>query len=282
MKYCGNDIDIDGKEEEKMQSEVHKLAKISGLVGAEHFDELVFDCVFKNSIEESLLMEDMWKSRAKPTPLSFSDFQNGNLAENTSIDIRKTPSIEECFKQWKDSNGRKYHPIDSYNKQHSFRTCGGTDAKNPSGRYRQMILYDFDFEDNLEKPLSDLGIQDGTFLTFTFESEDDDITIHPLVIFFYNRPSIDNDNQLELVSTAKNLGGTNGISERLNSCKKRKLSETDSDLKEEAFSHPSGNAKKARLDTEVSNHLVIEDSDDDHVEQNASLNSAVFIVDDSD
>ena len=55
-----------------MKREAEELKNIREKLDQPDFAESVFQKVFKRDVERSLSMEEMWKSRKKPTPLDFN------------------------------------------------------------------------------------------------------------------------------------------------------------------------------------------------------------------
>ena len=60
------------KELETLKAESQALKTILAQAGQNNFTQLVFDKVFGTDIERLRKMEDMWKTRAAPTPLHYS------------------------------------------------------------------------------------------------------------------------------------------------------------------------------------------------------------------
>jgi ubiquitin-like 1-activating enzyme E1 B len=92
--------DADNAEEiKKLEEEAQALKKIRNSVGTSDFPRLIFEKVFTQDIERLRSMEDMWKSRKAPAPLSFEDLSlaakemDGSVAQNG----QKTWSIAENF-----------------------------------------------------------------------------------------------------------------------------------------------------------------------------------------
>ena len=63
------------KEIQKLREEAHALKRIRESMGSEDFPRLVFEKVFVQDIERLRAMEDMWKHRPKPNPLSFEELK---------------------------------------------------------------------------------------------------------------------------------------------------------------------------------------------------------------
>lgn len=61
------------KEIEKLREEAAALKKIRESMGSDNFARLIFQKVFTDDIERLRSMDDMWKSRSPPTPLSFDE-----------------------------------------------------------------------------------------------------------------------------------------------------------------------------------------------------------------
>jgi ubiquitin-like 1-activating enzyme E1 B len=73
-------------------------------MGSEDFAQKVFDKVFQHDIIRLRDMEDMWKTRKPPEPLSFGPLhQKATAVESTiSSDDQKIWSLAEDFAVFKD------------------------------------------------------------------------------------------------------------------------------------------------------------------------------------
>lgn len=81
-----NSEDTENAEEiEKLKQEAQALKKIRQLMGSEDFTQKVFDKIFKEDIERLAKMEDMWKTKKPPEPLSFDTFNRETFALDNSI-----------------------------------------------------------------------------------------------------------------------------------------------------------------------------------------------------
>ncbi|KAH8813723.1 hypothetical protein DL96DRAFT_1625225 [Flagelloscypha sp. PMI_526] len=73
------------KEVATLKAEAQAFAKVRQLLrqpsndGGETAARLVFDKIFNNDIRNLLIMEDMWRARAPPTPLDWDAIFNGSL-----------------------------------------------------------------------------------------------------------------------------------------------------------------------------------------------------------
>ena len=72
----------------KLKEEAEALKKIRESMGSSDFAKQVFDKVFKDDIERLAKMEDMWRDRSPPEPLSYDELS----AESSDID----PSISQA------------------------------------------------------------------------------------------------------------------------------------------------------------------------------------------
>ena len=61
------------REIENLRTEAQALQKIRQSMGSEDFPKMVFTKVFGDDIDRLRSMEDMWKSRKPPTPLSHDE-----------------------------------------------------------------------------------------------------------------------------------------------------------------------------------------------------------------
>ena len=66
----------------KLKEEAEALKKIRDSMGSDDFAKQVFDKVFKDDIERLAQMEDMWKDKSAPEPLSYEKLE----AESTAVD----------------------------------------------------------------------------------------------------------------------------------------------------------------------------------------------------
>lgn len=73
-------------------------------MGSDDFAEKVFNKVFNEDIDRLRKMEDMWKTRKPPQPLSFDPLQQEATAVDSTIssDDQKVWSLVEDFAVFKD------------------------------------------------------------------------------------------------------------------------------------------------------------------------------------
>ncbi|KAL1918225.1 uncharacterized protein VTP21DRAFT_3491 [Calcarisporiella thermophila] len=100
------------KEIENLRRESEELRNIRSSVGSDNYCRLVFEKVFNRDIHRLLSMEDMWKNRRAPIPLTFTEFdQKNTLTENGGVNNSGTTigrdhrvwSLEENFAMFVDS-----------------------------------------------------------------------------------------------------------------------------------------------------------------------------------
>lgn len=93
------------EEIKKLKAETEQLRKIKESMGSDDFAEKVFDQVYRIDIERLLSMEDYWKDKKSPTPLSFEIFSSGSEAVQPSIAKidQRLWTIPETFVVFKDS-----------------------------------------------------------------------------------------------------------------------------------------------------------------------------------
>lgn len=73
-------------------------------MGSEYFAQKVFDKVFRDDIVRLRDMEDMWKTRKPPEPLSFGSLQEEAIAVESAISSNDQTiwSLVEDFAVFKD------------------------------------------------------------------------------------------------------------------------------------------------------------------------------------
>lgn len=93
------------EEIKKLKAETEQLRKIKESMGSDDFAEKVFDQVYRKDIERLLSMEDYWKEKKAPQPLSFELFSNGSESVQPSIANvdQRVWTITETFVVFKDS-----------------------------------------------------------------------------------------------------------------------------------------------------------------------------------
>ncbi|PGH03473.1 ubiquitin-like 1-activating enzyme E1 B [Blastomyces parvus] len=91
-----------------LQKEAQALLSIRQSMGSDNFAEKVFTKVFNEDVDRLRKMEDMWKARKPPQPLSFDPLQQEATAVDSTIssDDQKVWSLVENFAVFKDSLGR--------------------------------------------------------------------------------------------------------------------------------------------------------------------------------
>lgn len=98
--------DSDNAEEiQKLRQEAQALRKIRESIGSDDFTKQVFDKVFKDDIDRLAKMEDMWKDKKPPTPLSYETLEQEASSVVPSIvqDGQRVWSTTENFVVFKDS-----------------------------------------------------------------------------------------------------------------------------------------------------------------------------------
>ena len=102
--------DSDNKEEiEKLRAEAAALKMIRESMGTSDFAQKVFNKVFTEDIQRLRSMEDMWKTRAKPTALVYSELDALSSPfdpASISLDDQRVWSISENLTIFKDSLSR--------------------------------------------------------------------------------------------------------------------------------------------------------------------------------
>lgn len=96
------------QEIENLRKEAQALKEIRQSMGTSDFASKVFNKVFKDDIERLRTMEDMWKTRKPPQPLSFDELQEQSkpIESTVSSADQKVWSQAEDFVVFKDSLDR--------------------------------------------------------------------------------------------------------------------------------------------------------------------------------
>ncbi|KAJ8989709.1 E1 ubiquitin-activating protein uba2 [Exophiala dermatitidis] len=95
----------DAQEIKKLKEEAQALKKIRESMGSTDSAKKVFDKVFKEDIERLAKMEDMWKDKKPPEPLSYDLLEEQSSSIDSSIiqDGQRVWSTAENFVVFKDS-----------------------------------------------------------------------------------------------------------------------------------------------------------------------------------
>lgn len=112
----GEDDETEGAELDKAEADGGNSAEITALrkealemsnlrssLGTEGAAQRVFDKVFKDDIERLLSMEEMWKNRTKPTPITYADAMataadtqaRKGLRDQTQLGLKETVDLFE-------------------------------------------------------------------------------------------------------------------------------------------------------------------------------------------
>lgn len=93
---------------EKLRQEAQALKKIRESMGSDNFAKEVFDKVFKEDIERLAKMEDMWKEKTPPKPLSYEALDQEAASFDSSVlkTGQQTWSMSENFFVFKTSLAR--------------------------------------------------------------------------------------------------------------------------------------------------------------------------------
>ncbi|KAJ2892271.1 hypothetical protein MKZ38_010062 [Zalerion maritima] len=140
------------KEIQELKKEAEALKKIRQAVGTEEFPRLLFDKVFNSDVARLRSMEDMWKSRRPPEPLSFKLMREkaaGSMAEKEKIlqAGQKVWSLEENFVVFMNSLERLSKRVIE------LKEAGGD----------QTITFDKDDEDTLDFVAASANIRCNVF-----------------------------------------------------------------------------------------------------------------------
>ena len=96
---------------ENLRKEAHALKEIRQSMGLEEFPRKIFEKVFTDDINRLRSMEDMWKTRQKPTALDFetvskSSASGGEVGDSISKRDQDTWNLAENFTVFCDSSRR--------------------------------------------------------------------------------------------------------------------------------------------------------------------------------
>jgi ubiquitin-like 1-activating enzyme E1 B len=134
--------DEDNAEEiENLRREAQALKRIRESMGSDSFVKEVFEKVFKEDIERLRGMEDMWKTRKPPQPLSYDALQQEATIIDTAISTldQQVWRLIENFAVFKDSLHRL-----------SKRLQDEQAAAMKNGSPKPIITFDKDDEDTLD------------------------------------------------------------------------------------------------------------------------------------
>lgn len=141
----------------ELKRESEALKKIRGSVGSPEFHEMLFEKVFNTDIVRLRSMEDMWKSRKPPEPLSYKALLE-KASEATALkhavikDDQKVWSLEENLVVFNDSLDRL-----------SKRVLDMKAAQNGSAGQDAIITFDKDDEDTLDFVAASANIRSTLF-----------------------------------------------------------------------------------------------------------------------
>lgn len=126
---------------EELKREAQALKKIRESMASDDFVKQVFDKVFKEDIERLAKMEDMWKDKKPPEPLSYDVLEQEASTLNSSIleDSQRTWSASENFLVLKHSLARL-----------SKRLAEGQAAAAKAGQPPPTISFDKDDDDTMD------------------------------------------------------------------------------------------------------------------------------------
>lgn len=126
---------------EKLQQEAQALKKIRESMGSDDFAKQVFDKVFKDDIERLAKMEDMWKDKKPPEPLSYETLQQeaSSIDSSIKLDGQRIWSPAENFVVFKDSLSRL-----------SGRYAEEQSKASKTGQPPPIIAFDKDDDDTMD------------------------------------------------------------------------------------------------------------------------------------
>ncbi|KIY01361.1 uncharacterized protein Z520_02913 [Fonsecaea multimorphosa CBS 102226] len=129
------------EEIQKLKEEAQALKRIRALMGSNDFAKQVFDKVFKEDIERLAKMEDMWKDKKPPEPLSYDTLEQlaSEVGPGVATNGQVTWSAVENFVVFKDS-------LDRLVKRLSQEQA----AASRSGALQPSISFDKDDDDTMD------------------------------------------------------------------------------------------------------------------------------------
>ncbi|KAI9373008.1 hypothetical protein BJX61DRAFT_408444 [Aspergillus egyptiacus] len=124
---------------ENLQKEARALQEIRKSMGSAEFTQKVFDKVFKDDINRLRGMEDMWKSRKAPEPLSFEHLEEAaaNIQPSICSNDQKIWTVYENLVVFKDSLNRLSKRLKSMQKSEGGDPC-------------PILTFDKDDDDSLD------------------------------------------------------------------------------------------------------------------------------------
>lgn len=137
-----NTEDSDNAEEiRKLKEEAQALKKIRQSMGSDDFSRQVFNKVFNEDIERLAKMEDMWKDKNPPVPLSYDNLEQeaAGIDPTISSESQRTWSSAENFVIFKDSLSRL-----------SNRLAEDQAAADKANQPRPIITFDKDDDDTMD------------------------------------------------------------------------------------------------------------------------------------
>ena len=147
--------DEDNAEEiENLRREAQALKRIRESMGSDSFAKEVFEKVFKEDIERLRGMEDMWKTRKPPQPLSYDALQQEATIIDTAISAldQQVWRLIENFAVFKDSLHRL-----------SKRLQDEQAAAMKNGSPKPIITFDKDDEDTLDFVTASANLRSAVF-----------------------------------------------------------------------------------------------------------------------
>ncbi|CAG8980361.1 hypothetical protein HYALB_00013686 [Hymenoscyphus albidus] len=131
------------KEIEKLRQEAEALKNIRESMGTSAFPQLLFDKVYQDDINRLRSMEEMWKTRRPPQPLSYAGIiEQKTGSQRTTEEILKDGqrvwTLEENMVVFKDSLDRLSKRMES------MKAAANGDSAQP------VITFDKDDEDTLD------------------------------------------------------------------------------------------------------------------------------------
>lgn len=125
----------------KLKEEAQALKKIRQSIGSDDFSRQIFDKVFNEDIERLAKMEDMWKEKTPPTPLSYDSLeqQSTGIPLTISSESQITWSMAENFVVFKDSLSRL-----------SKRLAEDQATADKTNQPRPIITFDKDDDDTMD------------------------------------------------------------------------------------------------------------------------------------
>lgn len=134
---------------QKLKHEAQELKIIRESVGSDDFIKRVFDKVFTEDIERLASMEDMWKGKTPPAPLSYESLEeDGSVDASVLRSGQRVWSTQENFFVFKDSLTRL-----------SKRLTAEQNTESNGNSHAATIAFDKDDDDTMDFVVSSANLR---------------------------------------------------------------------------------------------------------------------------